>query len=293
MIYPSRLRHLLSPILCFTLLSSSLMPAVVRNAETARGQGGSSQAAHGRKVRPEPPQPGAPSAAVPNLDDARRQTPVAPHTPPALASTMRSRHKPLESRRGRKVGDPLPTPTPVAPTPTPFTQRADGGATPTELNSPDAFAGTDAYAFYFTRFLVSPSNDQLRSFSDSVSLSDTSFDFFAFSMLQAGGGRVVFSSNRDGNTQVYSMNTDGSGQVRLTNDGGNDDAPRWSPNGTKILFQSDRDNPSTGYNDIYVMNSDGTGQVRLTTDPYDDSSATWSSDGSRIVFQSILYGLFT
>src|SRR5947209_20508647 len=94
---PSRLRHLLSPILCFTLLSSSLMPAVVRNAETARGQGGSSQAAHGRKVRPEPPQPGAPSAAVPNLDDARHLPVVVPHTPPALASTLRSRHKPQAS----------------------------------------------------------------------------------------------------------------------------------------------------------------------------------------------------
>ena len=35
-------------------------------------------------------------------------------------------------------------------------------------------------------------------------------------MLQTGGGRVVFSSNRDGNTQVYSMNTDGNGQVRIT-----------------------------------------------------------------------------
>src|SRR5438270_4497688 len=222
-----RLRHFLTPILCCTLLCSSLVPPLARNAEMARGQGGGSQAGRGRKVRPEPPRPGAPAAAVPNLDDARQRTPIAPHTPFALASTLRSRHKPLESRRGRRVGDPLPTPTPAAPTPTPFAQRADGGGTsPMGLDSSNAFAGTDAYALYFTRFLVSPSYDQLRSFSGSVSLSDTSFDFFALSMLQAGGGRVVFSSNRDGNMQVYSMNSDGSGQVRLTSDGGNDDAPR-------------------------------------------------------------------
>ena len=39
---------------------------------------------------------------------------------------------------------------------------------------------------------------------------------------------------------------DGSGVARLTNSGANDDYPRWSPNGTKILFQSDRDHPDTG-----------------------------------------------
>ena len=35
--------------------------------------------------------------------------------------------------------------------------------------------------------------------------------------------------------------------------------PRFSPNGKKIVFQSDRD----GYKELYVMNADGSAQERL------------------------------
>jgi Tol biopolymer transport system component len=91
--------------------------------------------------------------------------------------------------------------------------------------------------------------------------------------------------------RIYVMNADGSAVTRLTLSGANDDYPRWSPNGSKILFQSDRDNPSTGYMDIYVMNADGSGITRLTSDANDDSTATWSPDGSKIVFQSMRNGL--
>jgi YD repeat-containing protein len=153
------------------------------------------------------------------------------------------------------------------------------------------------YSFDSIHFLVSPSSEQIRSFNDSFSFSffnstafsdlNSSFDFFALPMPQAGSAKVVFSSNRDGRVQIYLMNTDGSGQVRLTNSGGNDDSPRFSPSGAKIIFQSDRDNPSTGAGDIYLMNADGSGQTRLTTDPSDDCSPSWSPDGSKIVFQSL------
>jgi RHS repeat-associated protein len=128
----------------------------------------------------------------------------------------------------------------------------------------------------------------LKSF-DSVadkSVRDMSFDLLAPPLPQAGSSKIVFASNREGSMQIYVMHGDGSGVTRLTYSGANDDYPRWSPNGAKILFQSDRDHPDTGYNDIYVMNSDGSGVTRLTTDAGDDSMASWSPDGSKIVFQS-------
>lgn len=95
------------------------------------------------------------------------------------------------------------------------------------------------------------------------------------------GKRIVFTSNRDGNTNIYTMNIDGSNVVRLTNVQAEEQAPAWSPDGTKILFGSNRD----GNTELYVMNADGSGQTRLTFNPtYDGGPARFSPDGKMIAF---------
>jgi len=58
--------------------------------------------------------------------------------------------------------------------------------------------------------------------------------------------------------------------------------PRWSPDGKRIVFQSNRD----GNYEIYVMNADGSGQTRVTHQFEADRQPDWSPDGKRIVFQS-------
>ncbi len=92
-----------------------------------------------------------------------------------------------------------------------------------------------------------------------------------------------------GNEQIYAS-TEGIGQpIRLTWSGQNFSAD-LSPDGSKIVFASDRDRngSSTDYThaEIYVMNADGTNQQRLTNSQADDGEPHWSPDGSKILFMS-------
>lgn len=58
--------------------------------------------------------------------------------------------------------------------------------------------------------------------------------------------------------------------------------PVWSPDGTKIAFQSYRN----GNYHIWMINPDGSGLVQLTEGIYDDREPDWSPDGRYIVFSS-------
>jgi len=109
------------------------------------------------------------------------------------------------------------------------------------------------------------------------------------------GDQLVFQTDRDVlngvvmgvvpvdlGQEIYLIDADGTNPIQLTNSPENDVYPSWSPDGSKIVFQSYRD----GNSEIYVMNPDGTGQTRLTTHPESDMSPSWSPDGSWITFHS-------
>jgi hypothetical protein len=89
-------------------------------------------------------------------------------------------------------------------------------------------------------------------------------------------GKIAFHSNRDGNSEIYVMDADGSRQTNLTNHTAFDILPAWSPDGSKIVFVSDRDGPPK-ISEIYVMNADGSGQTRLTFNPASDGSPDWQA----------------
>ena len=84
------------------------------------------------------------------------------------------------------------------------------------------------------------------------------------------------------------MDADGTDPINLTNDPGADRNPSWSPDGTMIVFESNRD----GDREIYVMNADGSDQTNLTNDPARDELPNWSPDGTMILFQRNTEGGF-
>src|SRR5207244_2353657 len=60
-------------------------------------------------------------------------------------------------------------------------------------------------------------------------------------------------------------------QTRLTNNSASDRAPAFSPDGTKIIFNSNRN----GSDDIWVMNADSSGQTALTSGAGNNVSPNW------------------
>src|SRR6266404_4470520 len=110
--FPARLIRWTSLCVCFVLVLSCFVVMPVANFDhnptaLAKGQS-SSQNANVKKVEPAPPVAGPPAGNLPNLDDVKLRRAVAARAPEPVNSTLRSRRKPIESRRGRKVSDPLP-----------------------------------------------------------------------------------------------------------------------------------------------------------------------------------------
>ena len=94
----------------------------------------------------------------------------------------------------------------------------------------------------------------------------------------------------DNNYEIYAMDPDGRNQRNLTNNPATDLLPRLSPDGTKILFVSDRkwepDNKWDNNYDIFLMSSDGTDVKNLTGKITSDTMPCWSPDGKLIAFCS-------
>ena len=94
------------------------------------------------------------------------------------------------------------------------------------------------------------------------------------------GRRIAYSGTRDHNGQrcgsdecawageLYVAAADGTGATRLTRGEGDEIAPVWSPDGSRILFTSDQNVPDGNSNEVYSIAPDG-------------SCLTWLTNGTR------------
>lgn len=95
------------------------------------------------------------------------------------------------------------------------------------------------------------------------------------------GDKVIMSLLReDGNSNIYTMDLRTRSTARLTDTNAIDTSPSYSPDGSRIVFTSDRG----GRAQIYVMNADGSNQQRISFGDGTYSTPVWSPRGDLVAF---------
>ncbi|ALC91924.1 peptidase [Bacillus sp. FJAT-18017] len=92
----------------------------------------------------------------------------------------------------------------------------------------------------------------------------------------------ICSEKKEYYSNIFIVGTEGqAGPVQWTYGKHRNHSPRWSPDGTKLAFVSNR----SGKNQLYIVNAAG-GEARMLTDLENGAGRpVWSPDGTRIAFQ--------
>jgi Tol biopolymer transport system component len=86
--------------------------------------------------------------------------------------------------------------------------------------------------------------------------------------------------------ELFVMNADGSNKRQITSFGAASFAPFFHPDGKRIIFSSNKDDPKGREFDLYIIGVDGKGLERVTYSEGFDGFPMFSSDGKKLVFGS-------
>jgi Tol biopolymer transport system component len=91
---------------------------------------------------------------------------------------------------------------------------------------------------------------------------------------------------RPSKLELFVMNADGTGERQVTKNGAANFCPFFTPDGKRLIFSSNMDDPQGREFDLYLVNLDGTGLERVTTAPQFDGFPMFSPDGEHLVWAS-------
>jgi Tol biopolymer transport system component len=102
------------------------------------------------------------------------------------------------------------------------------------------------------------------------------------------GTRVAFVIQHGAESRIATVRLDGTGLLFITKDSISADRPRWSPDGSQLLFYR-TDPPASRH--LMVVNTDGTNvrEIRGVRQP-ENVPPDWSPDGSLILYTSLASG---
>ena len=85
---------------------------------------------------------------------------------------------------------------------------------------------------------------------------------------------------------LFVMNRDGSNKRNILSNGAANFAPYFHPDGKRIIFASNMDDPGGRNFDLYLINVDGSGLERVTFEESFDAFPMFSHDGTQLIFSS-------
>lgn len=135
-------------------------------------------------------------------------------------------------------------------------------------------------------WLVQRDGSGLRNISEPVSNRHK-----AHPAISPDGRYVAYVADMRGHLALFRTDLQSGVSVNLTADRpAAYETPRWSADGTQLVFASSRDDPGLTRMDIFLMNADGSAVTNLSRHPHEDFNPQWAADGKRIIFTSLRSG---